>query len=233
MGEGVSFEACLEQYRPLVKRVVRELYEAIQSHNMDYEDAEQEAIIALYTAYTRFDPSREVRFITFAYHYMIGGVRRALRDRGRLIRRPRTIHDLYIFCRKRDIKTFEELKPYIAELVSKGYSADRMEDNFKLAHSNDNVQYLDTPLTTEEGESTFMDFVGSDEEGFAYSELKTALDQAGLTEHERCILERHIQGYTQTEIAKVVGVSQVSVGRALVRVRKKLEKLRSEGYVLV
>jgi RNA polymerase sigma factor (sigma-70 family) len=57
--------------------------------DLTYEDLVQEARLALVVAAKRFDPSRGLRFTTYASAVISGALRHVIRDKGFLIRRPR------------------------------------------------------------------------------------------------------------------------------------------------
>jgi len=55
------------------------------------EDLESIANFALCVAATRFDPTKEVKFSTFAWTYARGYIQHALRDHSRLVKTPRWV----------------------------------------------------------------------------------------------------------------------------------------------
>ena len=57
------------------------------------EDLRQEALLALVSALERFDPDRDVSFVTFAVPTIFGSLRRHLRDRAYALRLPRRLID--------------------------------------------------------------------------------------------------------------------------------------------
>ncbi len=85
----------------------------------------------------------------------------------------------------------------------------------------------------EDSERRLMDVIGvssalNPEELYIKQELSNSLEQAirsSLTELERAVLERFLDGKPYSEIASELGHSVKSVDNALQRIRKKLEKV--------
>lgn len=76
-------------YQGLVHGIVRKFYGA-----SEHEDLLQIGYIGLLNAIDRFDPSRELKFSTYANHCIEGEIRHFLRDRNETIRRPRWMRQL-------------------------------------------------------------------------------------------------------------------------------------------
>lgn len=60
---------------------------------MEYEDLYQEGIIGLHKAVMRFDTTRGIRFTTYATYWIRQAIGKALTERSRLIRVPKTIQE--------------------------------------------------------------------------------------------------------------------------------------------
>jgi RNA polymerase primary sigma factor len=74
----------IELNRPLVFSVARKF----QCATMDLEDLVQEGMIGLARAVDRFDPTRGLRFSTYAVHWIRQSIMRAIDNKARLIRVP-------------------------------------------------------------------------------------------------------------------------------------------------
>lgn len=56
----------------------------------DFEDIMQEGLLGLWQAAQRYDESKEVKFTTFAVHYIFGTMKRYMREKRNVIRIPRS-----------------------------------------------------------------------------------------------------------------------------------------------
>jgi RNA polymerase sigma-B factor len=91
-----------------------------------------------------------------------------------------------------------------------------------------NASSLDAPLDVEPGEeaATAHDLIGREDEGYALVEASASLAGAvsRLRRTDREVLELRLNhGFTQSEIARQIGVSQMQVSRIL---RRATEQLR-------
>src|SRR5437879_826563 len=117
----IAEEALLRKWEPLVLRIAR--YMALRFEgNVESEDLEQVARLALLQAARRFDPERNCRFSTFAYSTIMGHIRHYLRDRAPAVRIPRRWVDL----RPRLKRAAEELAQALGREPSVGELADRL-----------------------------------------------------------------------------------------------------------
>ena len=60
-----------------------------------FEDLVQEGFLGLLSALENYDPSKKVKFSTYATHFVAGAIRHFLRDRGKIIKEPAWLHELY------------------------------------------------------------------------------------------------------------------------------------------
>lgn len=58
------------------------------------EDLAQEGYIGLITAIDLYDPTKNVKFSTYATHFIIGQIKHYLRDRGKIIKEPAWLQEL-------------------------------------------------------------------------------------------------------------------------------------------
>src|ERR1043165_6647901 len=58
------------------------------------EDLAQEGYIGLITAVDLYDSSKNVKFSTYATHFIIGQIKHYLRDRGKIIKEPAWLQEL-------------------------------------------------------------------------------------------------------------------------------------------
>jgi RNA polymerase sigma-B factor len=186
------------------------------------DDLTQVANVGLLNAIDRFDPSRNVRFSTFAAATIVGELKRHFRDKGWAlqeiaVRVNQVLPELA--QRHGRAPTIPELAEYLD--VTTDDIADAMD-----AVQAYSTASLDAPIGAE-GKAP-IESIGEDDPSLElldeWSSLAPAV--AALSPRDRRVLYlRFFRGLTQSEIAEDVGVSQMHVSRILSRT---LEKLRRE-----
>jgi len=218
-------ERMILMHRPLVAYVARRFMD----RGEQFEDIVQQGVIALIHALDQFDPERGVRFATFATPTIVGELRRYFRDKSWSMRVPRRIQELSPIISLKIEALTQELNrsPTYAEIArSLSLDVEEVAETLELPHRIDPLS-LDEPVPTEPGTvSTVADQVGGAdpalEEWVEYTSLKTALEK--LPEKQRQVLQlAYFQGYSQTEIARTMKVSQMHISRLQ---RKALSQLR-------
>lgn len=191
------------------------------------EDLNQVASIGLLNAIDRFEPTREVRFATYAAATILGDLKRHLRDKAWAIRVPRPLQELGLRMNRIMPQLSQELgrSPTIQEL------ADRLEatpedvlEAMDAARAYSTAS-LDAPIG-EDGRSP-METIGGRDPSLELVERWTSIAPAikDLPDRERRVLYlRFFSGMTQSEIAEDIGVSQMHVSRILTQT---LERLRA------
>jgi RNA polymerase sporulation-specific sigma factor len=208
-------------------RLVRSLVARFVSTSADPEDLFQLGCIGLLKAVDRFDLSYDVRFSTYAVPLILGEIRRYLRDDGPL-RVSRSLKQLAQLARKSREKLAGEFgrDPTIAEIASDlGVSTEQLVEAMdgarapasihQTVHESDGDPiYLLDQLATEESqrEGQWVDRVAL-REGLSHLEPR----------EQAVILLRFFRDKTQTEVAAILGCSQVQVSRLE---RRALEHIR-------
>ncbi len=194
----------------------------------ELDDLNQVALIGLLKAVDRFDPDRGAELTTFATATILGELKRHLRDRGWSVRLPRRIHDLHLGAQQCIDELTQEYgrSPTLAEI------ADRLDvpiDDVVEALDAGGLRHnasLEAPSVGSE-ERALTSRLGARDPRLAEVDGKLELSPllARLPDRQRHILElRFVVGCSQTEIASLVGISQMQVSRLLAR---SLEQLRS------
>jgi RNA polymerase sigma-B factor len=187
----------------------------------ELDDLNQVALIGLLKAIDRFDPSRGAELTTFATATILGELKRHLRDRGWSVRLPRRVHDLHLWAQQAIDEMTQELgrAPTMPELAQRldAPLEDVVEalDAGGLRHNTS----LEAPLSAGEDHS-LSNRLGMRDQRLAAVDGRVALSPllARLPERQRQILTlRFVVGCSQTEIANMVGVSQMQVSRLLAR----------------
>lgn len=191
------------------------------------EDVMQIGMVGLINALDAFDPSRGLKFSTFAIPTISGEIRRYFRDKMWGMRVPRRMQELYVVIQNRAEELTQKLdrSPTYAEIAfSLQIEVEEVVEVLELGHALD-PQSLDDPVFGEEG-SNLADTIGGLDPDLQASEEHAALQMAlaRLTENERRVLEMaYFQGFSQADIARRLGVSQMHISRLL---RRALGQLR-------
>ena len=206
----------------LIKDNERLIY-SIASNFKNYksiEDLYQAGCLGLITAYKHFDTTRDCKFTTYAYPYIFGEMRKLVReDKG--IKISREISKLNLKIEKAYIILTQKLmrEPSIQELsmyleIPEYYISEAI-------NSINRIKSIDEPITSGDKELTLQDVIGKSTNIDDLLLLKDCINK--LDSEERKIIDsRYKEDYTQTETAKLIGISQVQVSRKEQKILKKL-----------
>ena len=194
----------------------------------DQEDLFQIGVIGLLKAIDKFDTSRELSFSTYAVPMIIGEIRRFLRDDG-MIHVSRQIKDnaRKIAAVKEELKKMYNTEPSMEELVERtGLSA---EEIVAAIEATSEVESIFQPVRGQaEGQGLMIadqleDMKKNEKELINKLTVKQLLET--LEERERRLIElRYMEGKTQSESAKILGMNQVAVSRLEKKVLLLLRK---------
>jgi RNA polymerase sigma-B factor len=217
----------VERYLPLARRLARRYAGAREP----FDDLMQVASLGLVKAIDRFDYERGTAFTSFAVPTILGELKRYFRDSGWAVHVPRGAQEraLKVEETRRKLAARDGHSPTVAELA--GYLELSIEDvveSLEAAAAHHTISF-ETPRDDADGESvTLGDTLGSDDERFETVDAGVTIAAAAreLGERERHVLAlRFLEDRTQTEIAGIVGVSQMQVSRILRRTVARLHEL--------
>ena len=210
-------EELLLRHRPLALYLARRF----TGRGESLEDLEQVATLALLKAIDRLDPEREVKFSTFATITIIGELKRHLRDKGWAVRVPRPIQELAVRINRLIPALTQELgrSPTVKEIAAGASSTE--EDVLEALDASRayTADSLDAP-TGDDDDFSPMDTLAETDDRFDRldSWQSVAPMIRSLPERERTILYlRFFEEKTQSEIATVLGISQMHVSRLLAK----------------
>ena len=221
--DGTARDELVARFQPLAEYFARRF----AGRGEPIEDLYQVADIGLLGAIDRFDPTREVRFATYAAATILGELKRHFRDKAWAIRVPRPLQELGLRMNKVMPQLSQELgrSPTIQELAERlEATPEDVLDAMDAAQAY-SVASLDAPMG--EGERSPSETVGGIDPSFELVERWSAIAPAidDLPDRERRVLYlRFFAGMTQSEIAEDIGVSQMHVSRIL---SNTLELLRA------
>ena len=192
----------------------------------DKEELEQIAYIGFIKAIKRFDTTLEFKLTTYAVPYIIGEIKRFIRDDG-AIKVSRSIKELsakigqiqkeYITKKGEEITVEElarELKVEKEEIVVALESQRTVESIDKNVYDDENGESKISKISNQKDETTIL------LNKLCVEELINNLE----TRDKKIILLRYYKRKTQTEVAKMLGITQVQVSRLEKRILSEMKE---------
>lgn len=194
---------------------------------VEYDDLYQVASEALIAGVEKYDPDLGNRFTTYITPTITGNIKNYFRDYSRSVRLPRRVYAAAGKVREATDEYFRAhgVKPTVKQL-SETLGLDE-ETVIEALESRAPVS-LDARITSADGEddAPLYDAVSDDFGEFENFEdresLKAEISKLNPTE-QKVVALRFLQGKSQLEVGKILGVSQMFVSRAE---RKIVEKLK-------
>ncbi len=216
-------DALILAHMPLVKALARRY----ANRGEPLDDLIQVGTIGLIKAIDRFDADRGSELASFATPTILGEIRRHFRDKTWVVHVPRGIQDMHATVNR----TIEEMtgrlrhSPSVQEVAEElGLSQDEVLDAIAAGAAYQPLSLSRPPRNGEEDDP--ID-IGIEEEGFEWAEGRAAIGNSlsQLPVREQRILQlRFDGGKTQSEIAEIVGISQMHVSRLLTKALKTLRE---------
>ena len=183
----------------------------------DAEDLFQIGVIGLIKSIDKFDTSYDVKFSTYAVPLITGEIKRFLRDDG-MVKVSRTLKENGMKVRYAAERLGSKLnrEPTLAEVAREAELTD--EEVVMAMEANVQVESIYKSVYQNDGNEIFLVDQLADEK---QNEQELVLNHmvlsqliGGLSQKEQKLIKlRYYQDKTQTEVAKVLGISQVQVSR--------------------
>lgn len=196
-------------------RLVLSVIQRFTNRGENLDDLFQVGCIGLIKAIDHFDTSQNVRFSTYAVPMIIGEIRRYLRDNN-AVRVSRSMRDTAYHAMQAKERLVNELQrdPTVEEIARE---LDMKKEEVVLAlEAIVEPVSLYEPVYSDGGDTIYvMDQVGdqnNDDNWIDEIVLKQSIHN--LNPREKKILSlRFLQGKTQMEVAREIGISQAQVSR--------------------
>jgi len=225
-GDHEAREALVARFMPLARSLARRYDRSSEP----FDDLLQVASLGLLKALDRFDPDLGHTFPSFAVPTILGEMRRYFRDSGWSVHVPRGAQERALRVRDAQERLANERgrAPTVNQLAE--YLELDIEEIIDALQAIQAYEALSLDSPRPGGDDDVMaygDAMGREDERFELVELDATI--AAVLEHiplrERVILRmRFVDDLTQTEIAGLVGISQMQVSRLL---RRSLDQLRA------
>ena len=219
-----------EKYKYMAEIISRKY----SNRGIEHDDIYQIACMGLIFAIERFDITKGFEFTSFATPTILGEIKKYFRDKGWAVKVPRKIQEIsrkvneynnILTARLHRAPTIKEIAEYISsteEEVLEAFEAGRMFNSQSLDEKFD--------LSRDDNDISLMDVVGAEDKHYNLIENLDFLNKSmsKLNELEKnIIIKRFYENKTQSDIAKELKISQMTVSRIE---KKSLEKLRIEYY---
>lgn len=211
-GEKWAKEQLIMMHSGLIWNVVRRF----MGRGIETEDLYQLGAIGLIRAIDKFDFTYDVKFSTYAVPLISGEIKRFLRDDG-MIKVSRSLKENQ-WKIKRAVETFQReagREPAIEE-IAKEIGLDPEEIVLSMEAVVE-VESMDQSIFAADGKEILLKERIADEKNEEEELLdKLLIEQLLKTLDERdkkLILMRYFENKTQTQVAEILGISQVQVSR--------------------
>ena len=208
-GDETAKSTLLAENMPLIKSIIRRYRNTV----IEYDDLIQLGSLGLYKAMMNFNPEFKVRFSTYAVPMISGEIKRQIRDDGP-VKVSRSTKTLAIFINKYtdEFRGEKGREPTIEE-IAEHFKIDPYEVVFTMdsthmpvslyeKYDDDSGSYLIDNIRTVDKTEELIDHI-------MLKELIEKLDERD----KKIILLRYYRDKTQSEVAEILGVSQVQVSR--------------------
>jgi RNA polymerase sporulation-specific sigma factor len=187
----------------------------------DSEDLYNIGVIGLKKACDNFDETKNVKFSTYAFPYILGEIKKYIRE-DKPLKMSRDIQRL--------ASKIEEAKAFLSQQLMREATLSELslyleieEDTLRDALSMNNIVSLDEPIATDGKELTLYDSLPKEENVDLLDLLALKEEIEKLNSHEKKILyNRYYNDLTQAETASLLGITQVQVSREEQRIYEKL-----------
>ena len=213
-------------------RLVLSVIQRFTSRGENLDDLFQVGCIGLIKAIDNFDVELGLRFSTYAVPMIIGEVKRYLRDYAP-IRVSRSLRDTAYQAMKIKERIINETqKEPTVEEIAKEMGVKKENVVIALEAIVEPVSLYE-PVYFDAGDTIYvMDQIGDSNSDINWIDeilLKKAINNLG--EREKTILSlRFMNGMTQTEVAKEIGISQAQVSRLE---KGALDKIKSHQKIII
>ncbi len=203
------------------------LAKKFSGRGVEYDDLLQIASEALIAGVEKFDPALGNRFTTYITPTITGNIKNYFRDYSRSVRLPRRVYAVAAKVREATDKYYGEhgRKPTVKQLAQILGCGEELVIEALECRAPVSLD-VTVPSQNGEDEAPLYDVIsdgGNSFEDFENSEsLKAEIQKLDPTE-QKVVTLRFLQGKSQSEVGKILGVSQMFVSRAE---RKIVEKLK-------
>lgn len=219
-GDEEAKSKLIEHNMPLIKSIVRRY----RNKQVEYDDLMQLGLMGLTKAINNFDKSYKVRFSTYAVPMIAGEMKRFIRDDGAIkVSRAMKAMSMKISAYIENYRNQYDKEPHVDD-IAKEFGISPHEVNNILDSSKYPVSLYDK-FDDDSGRNLIDKIPADDNQDEMLDKIIIKDAVKALPERERMIIVlRYYRDKTQSEIANIMGVSQVQVSRIESKIIDKLKK---------
>lgn len=217
----------MNKYEEVIDSCSNLIYAIIREHfkGYDTDDLYQVGVIGVIKAYNNYKNDKNTKFSTYAYKYIYGEIYSYINN-NKIIKTARENYTLYrkinearnILSQRLmkepslyELSSFLEIEPNIIEMV---------------INSLTSVDSLDRVILSDGKDVSLFDTVRDEKDHYNIDYLMLNDELNKLPEEEKKIIYlRYFEDRTQSEVANILGKSQVGVSRTE---KKTLKKIRND-----
>lgn len=223
-GDNTAKGTLLKENSPLIKSIIRRF----KNKGIEYDDLYQLGCIGFLKAIKNFLPDFGVKFSTYAVPMIAGEVKRFLRDDG-YIKVSRATKSLSIKINRyiEEYKKNNNGSPHIED-IAKEFGIDAQEAIFAMDSGKLPISIYDKQ--DDDYSKSLLDKLsyGDEEQDINKIIIKDIINSLEQREKQVIIL-RYYRDCTQSDVARILGVSQVQVSRIENKVIKKLKEVFTQA----
>lgn len=220
-GDSDAKNRLIEENSPLVKSIVRRY----KNKGVEYDDLFQLGCLGFSKAINNFDVSFGVKFSTYAVPMIAGEIKRYLRDDGS-VKVSRSTKALYYSIQKYLEQREQQGQPSpTPREIAQHFEIDESELMFVMESAKMPLSIYDS-AGKDDSSSIVLDKLSQGDttdqliSKITISDLLSTLDE----KDRKLLVLRYFRDKTQTEVAEMLGVSQVQISR---RESKLLSRLKN------
>ena len=188
------------------------------------EDLINAGVIGMINAYYKFDDSYNTKFTTYAFDYIIGEMKKCIRN-DKSIKISRNISSLYLKIeRVKELLTQKyNREPNIKEIssyleIDEKYIVDAI-------NSVNNIDSLDNVISSDSKDLNLYDVIPSEQTDIdTLIDLENSLNKLNKNDL-KLIKYRYYKDLSQQQTAELLGISQVQVSRNEKKIIKQLKTI--------
>lgn len=213
-----KYEEVINSCSNLIYAIVRKYFKGY-----DIDDLYQVGVIGVIKAYDNYKNNKNTKFSTYAYKYIFGEIYSYINN-DKIVKTARENYTLY--------KKISEAKNVLSQRLMKEPSLYELSSFLEIEpniiemviSSLESVDSLDRIIFNDGKNVSLFDTVKDNKDYYNIDYLMLNDELNKLTEEEKQIIYlRYFEDRTQSEVANILGISQVGVSRSEKKTLKKIK----------